>query len=221
MDNLLEQGIAAYKAGKRDEARKIFIVLVKQEPDNERAWGWMYQVSNNDQERIHCMKQALRINPANEKAKQILSSLMRQDFPFEQPQKDNPPIQNAPAKNVLPIDVRAIQDSNNQATKKCPFCAETIQSSAIVCRYCGRDLTPRPTHSVVVNSQPQMQQQPQKILSNGEMTCPHCQKTVSNWATKCPYCHSDLSFFVALAHPMILVISVVITLLCCLLFYSL
>jgi hypothetical protein len=36
MDNLLEQGIAAYKAGKRDEARKIFIALVKSTPDHTR-----------------------------------------------------------------------------------------------------------------------------------------------------------------------------------------
>ncbi|MBC7876685.1 MAG: hypothetical protein H7Y59_05885 [Anaerolineales bacterium] len=83
MDELLQQGITAYKAGKRDEARKIFITVVKQSPNSESAWGWMYQVSNNDQERTHCLKQILRINPKSEKAKQLLDTITRNDFPFE------------------------------------------------------------------------------------------------------------------------------------------
>jgi hypothetical protein len=76
MDDLLQQGITAYKAGKRDEARKIFIAFIKQNPESERGWGWMYDVSGEDKERIYCLQQMLRINPKQEKAKQLLDQLL-------------------------------------------------------------------------------------------------------------------------------------------------
>lgn len=78
MDGLLQKGIEAYKAGKRDEARKIFITVVKQSPDNERTWECLYGVASNDQERIQCLKQILRINPKNEKANQLLNQLTKE-----------------------------------------------------------------------------------------------------------------------------------------------
>lgn len=92
MDDLLQQGVTAFRAGNRDEARKIFIAVVKQTPDSEPAWAWMYQASNTDQERIHCLKEILRINPKSEKAQKLLVALTGDDFPFEPPRDITPPI---------------------------------------------------------------------------------------------------------------------------------
>jgi len=91
MDDLLQQGITMYKAGRMNEARKIFITLVKQSPDNERAWGWMYDVSNVDKERIYCLRQMLRINPKNEKAKHLLNQLTAPSSPASPSFTQEPP----------------------------------------------------------------------------------------------------------------------------------
>jgi hypothetical protein len=76
MDDLLQQGISAYKAGKRDEARKIFKTVVEQSPDSEQAWGWMNNVCDTDKEHIYCLNQLLHVNPNNEKAHHLLDQLL-------------------------------------------------------------------------------------------------------------------------------------------------
>jgi len=105
MDNL-QNGIAAFKAGKRDEARKLFIAAMKETPNDENVWGCLYQVSNNDNERIQALKKVVAINPQNGKAKELLDKLLAP------PPEQSPPQTPAPAQKIETKKPDPIQQIN-------------------------------------------------------------------------------------------------------------
>jgi hypothetical protein len=71
----LEQAIAALRAGKREEGRKLLAAVLRQDKDNLRAWQWMYNAAESDREKKYCLKEILRINPQNQKAAQMLAQM--------------------------------------------------------------------------------------------------------------------------------------------------
>lgn len=71
----LEEGISAVRAGDNTKARKLLAEAIKAEPNNERAWMWMFNAVTTDKERKYCLDQVLRINPNNQKAIEFLKQL--------------------------------------------------------------------------------------------------------------------------------------------------
>jgi len=82
-DDLLAQGIAAVKAGNVYRARQLLDGAIRQNPNDERGWGSFYKVAANDEERLKCLKEILRINPNNQQARQNYDELNGLGFQTE------------------------------------------------------------------------------------------------------------------------------------------
>ncbi|MBP6355614.1 MAG: hypothetical protein KA318_07940 [Nitrosomonas sp.] len=74
-DNLTLQAITILKSGNKQKARELFASAIKQNPDNELAWSWVFTLVDTDEQRIHCLKEVIRINSSNIQARQALDKL--------------------------------------------------------------------------------------------------------------------------------------------------
>lgn len=65
---LLQEGIAAAKAGKKVEARSLIAQVTELDPHNELAWLWLAYLAENPDQAISYLRHVLEINPENEQA---------------------------------------------------------------------------------------------------------------------------------------------------------
>lgn len=96
IDAMVREGIAAYKAGKMDEARTLLMRAVELNEHHEMAWLWLSAVVDSDEDRQTCLENVLTINPNNESAQQGLKKLTGQS-PAAAPAPPPPPVPDVPA----------------------------------------------------------------------------------------------------------------------------
>src|SRR6185295_16929048 len=75
VDGMVREGISAYRAGRKDEARALLMRAVEIDQYNEQAWLWLSAVVESVDEQRTCLENVITINPNNERAKQGLSVL--------------------------------------------------------------------------------------------------------------------------------------------------
>ncbi len=78
VDETLQAGIAAARAGRRDQARELLTRVVQQDDRNVTAWLWLSGVVEDLSNRESCLQHVLAIDPGNEAARRGLSRVRQQ-----------------------------------------------------------------------------------------------------------------------------------------------
>jgi hypothetical protein len=78
VEAMVREGVNAYKAGRRDEARALLLKATELDQYNEQAWLWLSGLMDTPDDQRTCLENVLAINPNNERAKQGLAFLTGQ-----------------------------------------------------------------------------------------------------------------------------------------------
>jgi hypothetical protein len=73
--DLLDEGIALLRAGKKEEARQKLMQVINADERSEFAWLYLSEAVEEDEDRQICLENVLAINPANERAENELRAL--------------------------------------------------------------------------------------------------------------------------------------------------
>lgn len=88
LEEILANGIAAAKAGHTEEAQEWLVTLLQIDQYNEQGWLWLSGTADNDQDRLDCIQEVLKINPDNVFAQRGLAALQAKGVGLPPPSDD-------------------------------------------------------------------------------------------------------------------------------------
>jgi hypothetical protein len=152
-DRILQLGIAAAREGDHQEARELFRLITRQEPENSQAWLWLAGVAESADERRAALERVVAIDPSNEMARKSLqvmgstpsasSTSSTPTTPAPEPQPATSPDAGPPidAPPPQPVDLDApLPRSSTPAT---PMTEDEEYAAALDSAYEGYDDVPR------------------------------------------------------------------------------
>jgi tetratricopeptide (TPR) repeat protein len=134
----LQQGIAAAKAGRLDEARRRLQQALQADRSNVLAWLWLSSVVDDpDQKRI-CLQNVLHLEPDNPLARSGLAALSRQTTRRDAPEDTGKSV--SADRRPPATETKAEPPQATAAPDGCPFCRQSTSPTAAACEHCGLPL---------------------------------------------------------------------------------
>jgi hypothetical protein len=102
---MFERGVAAARGGQRRVAAVLLARTVQLDPGHEMGWLWLSGVLDDPREIAFCLRSALALNPANERARKGLAWLEERKLLNAQPAPADdhaPPAESSPAEQLVP-----------------------------------------------------------------------------------------------------------------------
>jgi tetratricopeptide (TPR) repeat protein len=132
---ILEQGIAAAKAGRKEEARQALMQVVELDERNEQGWLWLSGVVETQEDRRICLENVLAINPDNAHAKSGLEWLVQQAPAADHSEERCPRCQKP-----LPPTGSTCPHCDLPLVVACPGCGQYVDVARSTCPECNRTL---------------------------------------------------------------------------------
>jgi tetratricopeptide (TPR) repeat protein len=132
LDALLQEGVAAVRAGQSERGRACLLRVVAADERNVQAWYWLSRVAESAEEREICLENVLSLDPGHTAVQAELAALRRR-------------VASLPPTEAVEVAVARTPEEQwvSEAAVEpllCPYCGVETDAADRQCGACGRDL---------------------------------------------------------------------------------